>query len=456
MLGEPPEFVRRLRIYPHALREANAYYSPRKKALLFGYFTASPRSPIHAPGNVVFTCLSHDIVAHEVSHALLDGVHPLFGEVSNPDVFAFHEAFADLVALFQHFSHGDVLRDQIAKTGGDLDRQNLLGELAQEFGQGLGHGGALRDALGAVDRESGEWRPHVPDPSRLARTTEPHSRGAILVAAVFDAFVEIYKRRVSDLVRIAGGRAESGRRLSPELVDRMADEAAKSAHHVLRMCIRAIDYCPPVDVTFGDYLRALVTSDSDLFADDPHHYRVALVEAFRRHGIYPRGVRSLSVDTLRWHPFLRVDRERSRELVAEIERLFGAESDATGGWSLAWGPLDGSRSGVGWDASRGKNSSVSAFSTTGGSAIATSTRSRARRDGSSKRRDDRRRATRRASSRRAYGASRRNARSTRNGARARNDAIAAWVFRSRGVRRGSTPARSRRRGKISCIALAAR
>jgi len=36
-------FVQRLRIYPHALREANAYYSPAKKALLFGYFPAEPR-----------------------------------------------------------------------------------------------------------------------------------------------------------------------------------------------------------------------------------------------------------------------------------------------------------------------------------------------------------------------------------------------------------------------------
>ena len=33
-------FVRRLRIYAHALRERNAYYSPDKKALLFGYFPA--------------------------------------------------------------------------------------------------------------------------------------------------------------------------------------------------------------------------------------------------------------------------------------------------------------------------------------------------------------------------------------------------------------------------------
>ena len=33
--------VQRLRIYPHALRAKNAYYSPDRKALLLGYFTRS-------------------------------------------------------------------------------------------------------------------------------------------------------------------------------------------------------------------------------------------------------------------------------------------------------------------------------------------------------------------------------------------------------------------------------
>jgi hypothetical protein len=66
------------------------------------------------------------------------------------------------------------------------------------------------------------------------------------------------------------------------------------------MCIRALDYCPPVDLSFGEYLRALITADMDLMPEDQHRYRVALIEAFRWRGIYPRDVRTLSEDSLRW------------------------------------------------------------------------------------------------------------------------------------------------------------
>src|SRR5262249_39017984 len=110
-------FVPRLRIYPHALRERNAYYSPNKIALRVGYFNASSNDPgDHQPGGMVFTCLSHDVVAHETTHALLDGMHRRFARATNPDVPAFHEAFADIVALLQHFTFPEVLRDQIAAT----------------------------------------------------------------------------------------------------------------------------------------------------------------------------------------------------------------------------------------------------------------------------------------------------------------------------------------------------
>ena len=119
------QFVPRLRIYPHALRDRNAYYSPSKKALLFGYFPTSADDTYNTPGTVVFSCLSHDIIAHEVTHALLDGVHPRFNEPTNPDVYAFHEAFADIVALFQHFSYPAVLESQIKKTRGSRNPEPI-------------------------------------------------------------------------------------------------------------------------------------------------------------------------------------------------------------------------------------------------------------------------------------------------------------------------------------------
>jgi hypothetical protein len=296
------EFVRRLRIYPHALREANAYYSPEKKALLFGYFAAPAAvRGLIAPGGTVFACLSHAIVAHETTHGLLDGLHRYFGEPSNPDVLAFHEAFADLVALLLHFSHAGVLRDQIARTRGDLaGQENLLGSLAVEFGQARGLDGALRDAIGK--KEKGVWVPHQPKETDYESASEPHDRGAVLVAAVFDAFLTIYKRRIAPLLRVASGGTGllSAGELHPDLVALLADQAAKAARHVLRMCVRALDYCPPVDVTFGEYLRALVTADADLVPDDDLNYRLAVIEAFARRGIYPPDVRSLSVENLLW------------------------------------------------------------------------------------------------------------------------------------------------------------
>lgn len=230
-------------------------------------------------------------------------MHRRFAEPSNPDVLAFHEAFADLVALFQHFSFPDALRHQLARTRGDLGAESLLGQLAQEFGRGTGGHGALRDALGDEDA-SGAWTPAAPDPTKLARTPEPHDRGSVLVAAVFGAFVQIYRERTARLLRIATGGSGvlPAGALAPDLVDALADEAAKAASHLLRMCVRALDYCPPVDVTFGDYLRALVTADRDLVPADEHRYRVALVESFRAWGIYPDGVRNLSQEALLWDP----------------------------------------------------------------------------------------------------------------------------------------------------------
>ncbi len=302
----PKEYTGRLRIYPHALRQANAYYSPAKKSLLFGYFPAVSSAPGEfLPNGMVFTCLSHDIIAHETTHALLDGMHRRFIESSHRDTLAFHEAFADIVALFQHFSFPEVLKHQIARTRGRLEAQNLLGELAQQFGRAIGHYGALRNFIGSYDEENNKWIPHQPKPEEYNITREPHLRGAILVAAIFETFLCIYKLRVGDLLRIATGGSGvlPDGELNSDLVNRLANEAAKTAQHILNMCIRALDYCPPVDITFGDYLRALVTADLDMVPDDDLGYRIALIDAFKKRGVYPRDIRTLSEESLSWRRF---------------------------------------------------------------------------------------------------------------------------------------------------------
>jgi hypothetical protein len=90
-------------------------------ALLFGYFGADSGYAGNAlPGAQIFCAVSHDIIAHETTHALLDGLHPRFQEATNPDVLAFHEAFADIVALFLHFTMPESLLQHISRTRGDL------------------------------------------------------------------------------------------------------------------------------------------------------------------------------------------------------------------------------------------------------------------------------------------------------------------------------------------------
>ncbi len=318
------EYVERLRIYPHALREANAYYSSAKKALLFGYFPASSTKYGQSmPDETVFACLSHDIVAHETTHALIDGLHPRFMEPSNEDVLALHEALADVVALFQHFTYPGVLKSQIARTRGNLQDQSLLGELAFQFGQAIGQYGALRSAIGSIDPLTKKWTPKLPNPVELQQALEPHDRGAIFVAAIFDAFLTIYKSRIRDLLRLASsgtGILNPGE-ISSDLVERLAEEASKTAGHILNICIRALDYCPPVDTDFGDYLRALITADESLVTYDPQNYRLAIIDAFRRRGIYPHDVRNLSVESLLWHEPTEIEQEDFEQLFHGPEGL---------------------------------------------------------------------------------------------------------------------------------------
>lgn len=278
-----------LKIFPHAFYGENAYYDPERTALLFGYFQADDSDPgPNLPGQFVFTCLSHDVVAHETTHAVVDRLRPGFNEATNPDVTAFHEAFADLVAIFRHFTLDQVLIDAINKNKADVTSADAISGLARQFGYATAQQQALRDASD-----------EKPDPTRLAKTVEPHARGAILVQAVFDAYRTTYLARVQDLLRLASGGTgilPEGRP-HPDLVRRLAREASATAQLYFERCVQAFTYLPPIDVTFSDFLRAIVTVDSVTSPSDDS-FRTAIIEAFRRRGIYATQAGSLAGEAI--------------------------------------------------------------------------------------------------------------------------------------------------------------
>jgi hypothetical protein len=306
----PAEGPHRLVVRPFAFRGRNAGYSREAGDLSFGYFSAGhdPAGFVMRKG-LICTALSHDIVAHETTHALLDGLRSLFQVPTNVDVPAFHEGFADLVALFLHFSYADVVERAIRESRGGLVRGSLLTDLAREFGYArskAGRGSALRsgvdvDGVAAFDSDvplSNDSRPTSYDEAG----TEPHALGSVLVSAVFEAFTTVVRRKTERLFNIAGLDAAGQVPIGEALVKAIAQEASDVAGQFLNVCIRAIDYCPPADMELGEYLRALLTADSEMEKSDKWGFRESLMRSFRRRSIFPDHVQFLTEDAMVWRP----------------------------------------------------------------------------------------------------------------------------------------------------------
>jgi hypothetical protein len=268
-----------VKVAPHAFADANAFYSQRDQALVFGYFPGRT-------GRMIFSCLSHDVVAHETTHALLDGLRERYTDPSSPEQAAFHEGFADIVALLSVFALRDVVAaiidlnspnrndTLIART--DLTvtklRESALMGLAKEMGQELSlvRGNALRRSA-----ELTPSRKYMTDP----RFAEPHKRGEILVAAMMNAFLTVWANRLKGLGEVRKGFMDR---------ERVVEEGSSIADYLLTMSIRALDYAPPVNLEFCDYLSAILTSDREINPNDSkYRFREILRTTFISYGIDP-------------------------------------------------------------------------------------------------------------------------------------------------------------------------
>lgn len=287
-----------LYIAPHAFADANAFYSEEDQALAFGYFFV-PGSASRRP---VFTCLSYDVVAHETTHAILDGLRERYTAPSSAEQAGFHEGFADIVSLLSVFSLKDVVRNVLMSfnpkgTDGleiknnriptaSITRDNLeaslLFGLAEQMGAELSglRGNALRRSI-AIKPLDPAARPRPIPYLERREFSEPHRCGEILVAAVLDAFLEVWLARLNRYI-------QSDDKITEIDVSIAVEEGSEAADHLLNIAIRGLDYMPPTDIRFSDYLSAILTCDRETVPDDSRYgYREKLRNAFASYGIRP-------------------------------------------------------------------------------------------------------------------------------------------------------------------------
>jgi hypothetical protein len=217
-------------------------------------------------GYKVPTALYRDIVAHEVTHAILDGFRPAWADqLATLEQLAMHEALADLVAILSVFSSRDIVYRQLEAAAGGFEAgqavdDGLLLRSLFDFARDLFARGPLREPfVGAI-------------PENWQQFPEPHARGAVVVGAVLRAVQKLWSERNNRF-----GEAQS--------LHQKAESGSIVATRVLRMVIRGLSYMPPVDVGWRDLLRGIIAADLDMVPEDPHGYREALQAEFSAIGI---------------------------------------------------------------------------------------------------------------------------------------------------------------------------
>ena len=307
-----------LKIAPHAFRNANAYYSRQHEALQFGYFRGQH--------DWIFSCLSHDVVAHETTHAILDGLHSQLIRPSTPDQAAFHEAFSDIVALLAVFSLPDLVASVLSDGGSSarpptIPKQNVTPQAMRKsllLGLAEQMGSEMSTRRGEPLRQSLRLKPST-GYLELPEFQPPHRRGEILVAAMLNSFLSVFDKRIQALDSSDSGLLD---------LERVVEEAAKAADHLLTIAIRALDYCMPVHLTFSGYLSALLTSDAELVGDDSAFgYREQLRLNFADFGIAPAcdgcpAEAGLWAPTQGWESKLNYRRSHFRSMQYDEQEVF--------------------------------------------------------------------------------------------------------------------------------------
>jgi hypothetical protein len=261
----------RLIVVPHAGYGENAFYDQNSKSLQFYYF-----GDLERPG---YTCLSHDIIAHETGHAILDGIRPLYNQLSSLQTLAFHEFIGDLTAILLALFNKDIRHFVSQTTKGRLGEAGVLANIAEEFGREVEGRPYLRTAFNKCSLQDQE----------IKDSLSPHNVSQVMTGAMWDILTGIATKHLdknlpletneADVDDLAEESSEPGQKVTP------AQALWWAADRFRRVALQPLDLCPPCDIQFVDYANAVIRNDILTNPVDAQGYRPIMLEVFHRRGL---------------------------------------------------------------------------------------------------------------------------------------------------------------------------
>lgn len=288
---------------PRSGKMFNAYYD---RYFLNFFYDTDPKT-----GQIVYTCESTDVVAHELGHAILDALRPDLWAVQSVEIQAFHEAFGDINAILTELTMPAVVAMVMLETNGDLKLPNCVAKIGEQMGLAIYHakGGdgippnfALRSAINEFRYAAPETLPTRAPDTQLAG--EPHSFSRVFAGGWYDALVNIYQQE----------KAKGLNNLD--------------ALHVARDKFSSITYngirtAPVTARFFSSVLKAMLTYDLQTGG----HYQQAIKDGFEKHNIQPSDSVSMLSPFEMEHPDARFITGSNRIETARINDFTEDKSD---------------------------------------------------------------------------------------------------------------------------------
>jgi hypothetical protein len=271
---------------------------------------------------MVHTALSQDIVVHETTHALIDGIARDLYDAVDPHSLAIHESVADVTASMVSLRNRERIGQHTPEASmNEITRSSRYSRVAEEFGRSRGDAPALRDAV-----NHRTLHPRTRRPDRAVDPGSPHSLSEVMTGALFAVLV----------------RSISTTQPRPLKDNPFREAAVHGINRVASMMFKGLDWLPPGDVTLADYARAMLAADRFHHPERPDE-REWLVEECVRRWIGTRrdladraGVDALDIGPVDGERVVS-DRRAARRFVATRRDLIGVPPgpiDVEARWSV--------------------------------------------------------------------------------------------------------------------------